>query len=84
MYITIGIYQNKSYKTNIVAPEDLERHIEYNKTMRPGRLLYVDGKRVYNGLVRKDRLAEYDELAEKIFNEMSRFKTATKPMTPYR
>lgn len=83
MYITIGIYPSKNYKTNIIAPEDLEAHIEYNKTMRPGRLLYVDGKRVYNGQVKEERLTEYDELAKQIFEDMSRFKTASRPSIPY-
>lgn len=51
--ITLGIYPDGSYRYNVVQEEDLENHIVYNKTFRPGRLLYVDGKRVYNGCIKK-------------------------------
>ncbi len=45
---TIGIYPN-DYVINGVRDEDLEAHIEYNKTMRPARALIVNGKTEYNG-----------------------------------
>lgn len=40
---TRGVYANGEFKDNGVAPEDLEIHIEYNLTMRPGRAFFVDG-----------------------------------------
>ena len=49
-HLTIGVYSNGQWKYNVVRDEDLQEHIEYNKTWRPGRLLYVDGKRVWNGV----------------------------------
>lgn len=33
-YLTLGIYSNGQYKFNVVRDEDLESHIEYNKTWR--------------------------------------------------
>lgn len=53
-HLTLGIYSNGQYKFNVVRDEDLESHIEYNKTWRWGRLLYVDGKRVWNGCVKTE------------------------------
>ena len=40
---TRGVYANGEYKDNAVRAEDLESHIEYNKTFRFGRALLVDG-----------------------------------------
>jgi len=45
-HLTLGIYGNGQLVYNVVRPEDLESHIEYNKTFRFGRLLYVDGKSI--------------------------------------
>lgn len=61
-HLTIGVYPNGQWKYNIVSEEDLEGHIEYNKTWRFGRLLYVDGVRVYDGCIKKDALEFYDAI----------------------
>ena len=70
-HLTIGVYTNKQYVINVVREEDLEHHIEYNKTWRFGRLLYVDGKRVYDGCMKPEYLQPYDELVKKIIAENS-------------
>jgi len=49
IHTTIGVYLSGHYKTNGVTDENLESHIEYNKTMRFGRALLVDGKVVHLG-----------------------------------
>ena len=49
IHTTVGIYLNGDHKTNGVIPENLESHIEYNKTYRYGRALLVDGKVVHLG-----------------------------------
>lgn len=61
-HLTLGVYPNGHYISNVVREKDLEDHIQYNKTYRPGRLLYVDGQRVYDGMV-KD-CTKYDKVAE--------------------
>lgn len=67
-HLTLGIYGNGQYKYNVVRDEDLEHHIEYNKTFRFGRLLYVDGKRVYDGDVQtKEKIDIYDKIAEDFY-----------------
>ena len=67
-HLTLGIYANGQYKYNVVRDEDLENHIEYNKTFRFGRLLYVDGIRVYDGCEnRKEKLDGYDKIAEEFY-----------------
>ena len=53
---TRGVYSNGDYKDNAVRAEDLQKHIEYNKTMRFGRALLVDGVVVYNGYVSEEVL----------------------------
>lgn len=60
-HITIGVYNNDTYKINIVKPEHLENHIEYNKTFRPGRALFVDGKCVHGGYLNRGRIKEWEE-----------------------
>jgi len=54
IHTTIGLYANGSKKYNGVAGEDLQAHIEYNKTARFGRALIVDGECVYEGIVSKE------------------------------
>ena len=70
-HLTLGIYPDHSYKYNVVRDEDLEEHIIYNQAFRPGRLLYIDGKRIYNGLIKQEFLAEYDEVAKKFYENVS-------------
>ena len=71
-HLTLGIYPDHSYKYNVVRDEDLEEHIIYNQAFRPGRLLYIDGKRIYNGLIKQEFLAEYDEAAKEFYENTSR------------
>ena len=67
-YLTLGVYASGQYTYNVVKEEDLENHIEYNKTFRPGRLLYVDGKRVHDGNVKtKETLDTYDNISEEFY-----------------
>lgn len=58
MTISIRIYNNGSYVINNVRPEDLEPHIEYNKTMRFGCALVVNGKIENEGYLNKDRIKQ--------------------------
>ena len=60
-HITIGVYSNGSYKVNIVRPEHLLHHIEYNKKMRFGRALFVDGKCEYAGYLSEEKTKEWEE-----------------------
>lgn len=60
-YVTIGVYSNDSYKVNIVRPEDIEGHIAYNKKMRFGRALFVNGVCEYKGYLTDERVAEWTE-----------------------
>lgn len=84
-HITIGIYANKDYVYNVVRDCDLQGHIEYNETFRFGRLLYVDGERVYNGCMKEEYLHEYDELAKKVMQELLEDKNILlRPTIPYR
>ena len=69
MHVTLGIYSNKEYVYNVVRDEDLESHISYNKTFRPGRVFYVDGERVNNGMMKEEYLGVYDEIAKNFFEE---------------
>lgn len=68
-HLTLGIYHNKSYKWNVVKDEDLESHIEYNLTFRPGRVFYVDNRRLNNGLLSDNVINEYDNIANEFFKE---------------
>lgn len=82
-HLTVGIYSNKQWKFNIVRDEDLESHIEYNKTFRFGRLLYVNDVRVYNGCMKEEYMPEYDELYKKIREQLGDI-SRMQPTIPYR
>ena len=82
-HLTVGIYANKDCVYNIVRDLDLASHIEYNKTFRCDRLLYVDGIRVYNGCIKEEDLEEYDKLHNQFVKQLGDIKHK-QPTIPYR
>lgn len=48
-HVTVGVYSNNTFKSNVVPPENLAGHIDFNKKMRPGRALFVDSTCVHRG-----------------------------------
>lgn len=83
MHLTIEVYTNKQWKYNVVRDEDLEDHIEYNKTWRWGRLLYVDGVRVYDGCHKAESLPMYDALAKEVYEDLLKKVNLNKDTRPY-
>lgn len=81
-HLTLGIYGNKTYTYNVVRDEDLEYHIYYNLTYRPGRLLYVDGKRLNKGMIKEEYLGPYDEIAKEFYAKADRINMNV-PTIPY-
>ena len=73
---TVGVYPNGSYKENGVLDELLESHIEYNRTFRFGRALFVDGKCVYPGFLS-------EEVLEKAKQTVANLKPIVKDTQPY-
>ncbi len=65
------IYPSHDWKYNVVRPEHVESHIEYNKTFRPGRLMFMeteDGFEMLNdGMLKKECLEPYIKQAEEFF-----------------
>lgn len=59
IHTTIGLYPNGEYKVNGVPTSDLDLHVEYNKTMRGGRALFVDGICVYTGSMTEDECGTF-------------------------
>lgn len=82
-HLTIGIYPNGQWKYNVVREEDLKEHIEYNKKWRPGRLLYVDGKRVYGGCIKEEYLSKYDEIEKEVRIDKLKDVNMSKDTRPY-
>ena len=60
-HVTIGVYKNGQYHVNIVKEEHLKDHIEYNKTFRWGRALFVDGKCEHKGYLTDEEVAKWTE-----------------------
>lgn len=81
-HLILNIYGNKSYQVNVVRPEDLEKNIQYNKTFRPGRIMYLDGQRIYNGCIKETYLEEYDKIADEFFKDNT--VNLNIPTIPYR
>lgn len=67
-HLVLNIYSNGSYVSEIVKDSDLKNYIEYNKLWRFGRLIYVDGQRVYNGCIKNEDLNKYDLIANNFYN----------------
>lgn len=68
-HVTVGVNSNDTFTVNIVQPEHLEGHIEYNKVMRFGRAFFVDGKCVNQGYLSNSKIKEWTEkIAEMEFN----------------
>lgn len=66
------IYANKDTAYNVVRPEDVDNHIEYNQLFRPGRLMYKEDSekgfiRLNDGCIKEEYLKPYDEMAQKFF-----------------
>lgn len=65
IYTTVGVYNGNvndpnAYKVNGVTQEWIENHIQYNKTLRWGRALFVDGQCVYTGYLSDDAAAIWE------------------------
>jgi hypothetical protein len=78
IHTTIGVYANGDFKINGVKAENLKEHIEYNKTMRFGRSLFVDGKCVHKGNLDDEQIKFY----EKLFRSDSKY-TRREDSAPY-
>lgn len=59
-HISVGVYSNGKYVVNIVRGEDLESHIEYNKTFRFGRGLFIDGKCINQGYLSGEQVRNWE------------------------
>lgn len=79
IHTTIGVYANGDFKINGVKPEHLDSHIEYNKTMRFGRALFVDGICHNQGYLSPEECKEWEA---KIQADPKRF-TRNKCTAPY-
>lgn len=60
-HISVGIYASGQYVINIVKEKDLANHIEYNKTFRFGRALFVDGKCLNKGYLSDKDIAKWTD-----------------------
>ena len=78
IFTTIGVYANGDMKINGVKAENIESHIEYNKTMRFGRGLFVNGKCKHQGYLTDEQVAYY----EKLFTSDSKY-SRFKDSAPY-
>lgn len=81
---TVGVYANwkslggDGYVVNGVAEQELSGHVEYNKTFRPGRALFVDGQCLNQGYLPETDVQEWtNKLKDPKF-------TLTKDTRPYR
>lgn len=77
MHTSVGVYQNGQYKVNIVRDEDLENHIEYNRTFRFGRGLFIDGKCVLKGYLSGEQVRNWEKRISEMKFDIS------KPTIPY-
>ena len=82
-HLVLNVYASGDYKVNVVRDSDLEDNIEFNKTWRFGRIIYVDGKRVYDGCIVKEALGKYDDIAKDFFENKAKNINMLVPTIPY-
>lgn len=70
-HIVLNIYHNGYAVHNVVRNQDVISNFLYNTNNRFGRIIYLDGVRMYNGCIKPTALADYDKMAEKWFQEVS-------------
>lgn len=58
-HLSIGVYASGKHVVNIVCPEHLENHIEYNTTLRFGRALFINGSCVHKGYLDDEDIKEW-------------------------
>ena len=78
MHLTVGVYMNGQYVYNVVRDQDLKEHVEYNKTFRFGRGLFVDGKCIHQGYLSGEQVRNWTKRISEMNIDMS------KPTIPYR
>ena len=78
IHTTIGVYSNGDIKINGVDARNLQKHIDYNLNMRPGRAFFLDGICLNKGCLDDEQIAEYIRM----FNSDSKF-IQTKDSQPY-
>ena len=70
IHICVGFYANMDYVVNYVRDEDLKENIEYNKTYRPGRAYFVDGKYSHGGVFNDDAMPAFIEKCKQQLKEL--------------
>lgn len=60
-YVTVGVYANGDYTINIVKPEHLDSHLDYNVKNRFGRALFVNGVCHYPGYLNEQKVSEWED-----------------------
>lgn len=83
IYTTVGVYngdinEHTQLKVNGVTQEWIEHHIDYNKTYRFGRALFVDGQCVYTGYLSETAAYQWEH---KITHDLKLKRT--KDTSPY-
>lgn len=81
-HLVLNIYANGQTVYNVVANEHLMYNYVYNTIWRFGRLIYIDGIRMYNGCMQPHALAKYDDIAKTFYADTHRINTAM-PSIPY-
>lgn len=61
----VNVYTNEDFVIEEISKNKLIEHISYNKTMRFGRAIFVDGKCVHKGYLTKDQIKQWEVKLEK-------------------
>lgn len=61
IHTTVGVYSSGDKVFNGVSTEDLQDHIDYNLSFRPGRAFFVDGKCLNVGYLTPQRCEELEK-----------------------
>ena len=66
-HLVLNVYASGAITFDEIAETELRHYIDYNKLWRFGRLIYVDGKRVYNGCIAEGGFEKYDQIAKDFY-----------------
>lgn len=69
-HLVLNLYASGDYTVDKVNDIELRNYVEFNKKWRFGRLIYVDGQRVYNGCIKDDCIEKYDTIARDLYAKL--------------
>jgi len=94
--LCVYFYSNGDHKYNVVDVNDLDNHIEYNRTFRPGRIMFMEDKDclpksegdiglklINDGMLKPEYLEPFYDQAKELMAKLKKTVNMNQPTIPY-